>query len=193
MKVALIPCGVTDWRQKGRLLSRVELELTPVGETQCAQWGEQLRPLMLSKIFHAPDELSKATALHIGRRLNIPTKALGALIEVDLGLWAGLTEDQLKKRYAKAHRQLVDSPLSVSPPQGEGFSEAAHRVRTCLKKRIKPDGPTGIGLVMRPLTFAMARYVLEGAASAKIWETSQRADGPVVMDCVSVTVPAADA
>jgi broad specificity phosphatase PhoE len=193
MKVALIPCGVTDWRQEGRLLGRVELELTPDGEMQCVQWGEQLRPLMISRIFHAPDELSKATAQHIGRRLNVPTKALDALVEVDLGLWAGLTEAELKKRYAKAHRQLVESPLNVSPPQGEGFSEAADRVRNCLKKRIKPNGPPGIGLVMRPLAFAMARYVLEGAPSTKIWETSQQVDGPFVMDCVDVPAPAANA
>ena len=190
MKVALIPCGPTEWREKGRLLGRVELELAPDGEVQCAQWGEQLRPLMLSRIFHAPDELSKATAQHIGRRLKIPTKTLDALVEVDLGLWAGLTEEELKKRYAKAHRQLVDSPLNVSPPQGEGFSDAADRVRTCLKKRVKPNGPAAIGLVMRPFAFAMARSLLEGAASAGIWETSQCADRPLVMDCVGVPTPA---
>ena len=83
MKVALIPCGVTEWRQKGRLLGRAELELTAKGETQCAAWGEQLRPLMLSKIFHAPDGLSRDTARQIGRRINVPTKALDALVEVD--------------------------------------------------------------------------------------------------------------
>ncbi len=190
MKVALIPCGPTDWRQKGRLLGRVELELAPEAEVQCTQWGEQLRPLMLSRIFHAPDELSKSTAQHIGRRLSVSTKAVGALREVDLGLWAGLTEEELKKRYAKAHRQLVESPLNVSPPQGEDFSDAADRVRACLKKRIKPNGPAAIGLVMRPFALAMARCVLEGAASTEIWETSQGADRPLVMDCVGVPAPA---
>lgn len=189
MKVALIPCGVSDWRQEGRLLGRVELELAPDGERQCAAWGEQLRPAMLSRIFHAPDGLSKATAQNIGRRLNIPTKALNALVEVDLGLWTGLTEDQLKKRYAKAHRQLVDAPLTVSPPKGEGFSDAADRLRACLKKRIKPNGKAGIGLVMRPLTFAMARYVLEGAAAASIWELSQRQTELLVMECNGVPAP----
>jgi broad specificity phosphatase PhoE len=184
MKVALIPCGPTDWRQKGRLLGRVE------GEVECAQWGEQLRALMISRIFHAPDGLSKTTAQHIGRRLNTPTKTLDALVEVDLGLWAGLTEEELKKRYAKAHRQLVESPLNVSPPQGEDFSDAADRIRLCLKKRVKPNGPAAIGLVMRPVTLAMARCVLAGTASAEIWETSQSADQPLVMDCAGVPAPA---
>jgi broad specificity phosphatase PhoE len=191
MKVALIPCGPTEWREKGRLLGRVELTPTAAVEGQCAAWGEQLRDVVRSKIFHAPDELSRATAQLIGRRLNVPTKALDDLVEVDLGLWAGLTEEQLKQRYAKAHRQLTESPLNVSPPEGEDFSAAAGRVRACLKKRLKPNGSNGIGLVMRPLTFAMARSVLEGAASTKIWETSQQADAVVIVDCEGVPAPVA--
>jgi broad specificity phosphatase PhoE len=191
MKVALIPCGVTGWRQKGRLLGRVELEPAPDAQAQFSAWGEQLRSANLGRIFHAPDRLSTATAQYIARELNIPAKALGALVEVDLGLWAGLTEEELKKRYAKAHRQLVDSPLNVSPPDGEDFSKAADRLRACLKKRVKPNGKGAIGLVMRPLSFAMARYVLGGGQSARIWETSQSDVGPVVMDCAGVPEPVA--
>jgi broad specificity phosphatase PhoE len=193
MKVALIPCGVTDWRQQGRLLGRAELEPAPGAESQIVAWCEQLRLAKLDRIFHAPDGLSKATAQYIARQLNIPTKTLSALVEVDLGLWAGLTEEELKKRYAKAHRQLVDSPLNVSPPDGEDFSDAANRLRACLKKRIKPNGKEAIGLVMRPLTFAMARYVLEGGEHARIWETSQSEVEPVVIECTGVPEPVASA
>lgn len=186
MKVALIPCGVTDWRQKGRLLGRVDLAFTPNGEAQCATWGEELRPALLGRIFHAPDELSRATAQRIGRRLNLPIKALDDLNEVDLGLWTGLTEGELKKRYAKAHRLLADSPLNVTPPEGESFSDAARRLRACLKKHIKINGKVGIGLVMRPFAFAMTRCVLEGRQPEELWESSQREDQPIVMDCAGV-------
>lgn len=182
MKVALIPCGVTEWRQEGRLLGRAELELTTQGETQCAAWGELLRPLMLSKIFHAPDGLSRDTARQIGRRINVPTKSLDALVEVDLGLWAGLTEEQLRARFQTAHRQLVESPLNVSPPEGEDFSDAADRLRACLRKRVKPNGKTGIGVVLRPFAFAMARYVLADTEAARIWEISQREAEPLVFE-----------
>jgi len=191
MKVALIPCAVTDWRQQGRLLGRAELEPAPGAESQFAAWSDKLRPAQLARILHAPDGLSKATAQSIARQLNIPAKALSALVEVDLGLWAGLTEEELKKRYAKAHRQLVDSPLNVSPPNGEDFSNAANRLRACLRKRIKPNGKEAIGLVMRPLTFAMARYLLEGGESVRIWETSQSEAEPVVMECTGVPEPVA--
>ena len=190
MRVALIPCGATDWRQEGRLLGRVELEPSSDAESQASQWSETLRPAALGKIFYAPDILSKATAENIGRQLNIPTKPLEGLLEVDLGLWAGLTEEELKKRFAKAHRQLVDSPLNVSPPEGEDFSNAADRVRSCLKKRIKPNGKGAIGLVMRPFMFAMTHSMLQGSDAANIWETSQGETEPVVMECAGIPEPA---
>jgi broad specificity phosphatase PhoE len=191
MKVALIPCGESDWHRKGRLLGRVELEPDPDVDAQCAVWSEQLRPARLRRIFHAPDGLSKAVAQAVAAQLNIPAKPLEALAEVDVGLWAGLTEEELKTRFAKAHRQLIDSPLNVSPPNGEDFSEAAGRVRAGLRKRIKPNGRQAIGLVMRPLALAMARCVLEGSEPVKIWETSQSDAGPCVMDCTGVPEPVA--
>lgn len=191
MKVALIPCGMTDWRAAGRLLGRAELDLAPAAEGQCAAWGEQLRSAGLGKVFHSPDGLSKATAQHIARRLNVPAKVLSGLREVDLGLWSGLTEEQLKARFPKAHRQLVDSPLNVVPPEGEDFAEAAKRMRACFKKRIKPNGKVGIGLVMRPLAFAMARWVLEGVQSTKLWDLSQNDNEPVIIDCHEVPEPLA--
>jgi probable phosphoglycerate mutase len=190
MKVALIPCGATDWRQEGRLLGRVALSFAGDGDVQCSEWGEELRPAALSRIFHAPDELSKTTAQQIARRLNLPTKTLDDLDEVDLGLWTGLTEAELKKRYAKAHRLLLESPLNVTPPQGENFADAVDRLRACLKKRIKANGKAGIGLVMRPFAFAMARHVLEGRQPDELWEESQHEDRPVVMDCSGVPAPA---
>ena len=189
MKVALIPCAATDWGLHGRLLGRVELEPVADSQPQLALWSEQLRGAALDRIYHAPDELSKSTARQLARVLNVPVKELDDLEEVDLGLWAGLTEDDLKKRYATAHRQLVDSPLNVSPPHGEVFAAAADRLRGCFKKRLKPDGKEAVGLVMRPFCFAMARYLLEGEG-VDIWETSRAQAVPVVMELSALPVGA---
>lgn len=182
MKVALIPCGVSEWRREGRLLGRVDLQHAPEADVEIAEWVARLRSTGLSKLFHAPDGLSKGAARRIGRELNIPVKSLDALDEVDLGLWAGLTDAELKKRYAKAHRQLIDSPLNVVPPSGEDFNEAANRVRGCLKKRIKPNGKTGVGLVMRPIAFTIAKQVLEGAEPSELWEASRAKADLLIMD-----------
>lgn len=182
MKVALIPCGPTDWQTAGRLLGRVELSLTDAGQQACCAWLEQLQPLGLARLLHAPDELATQTARFLARRLSIPARTVADLNEVDLGLWAGLTESQLKTRYPSAYRQLCDSPLNVHPPDGEDFGAAARRLNACIRKQFRRNGPEVLGLVVRPFSLAMARSALSGAELSDVWETVRAGAAPVVLD-----------
>jgi len=182
MKVALIPCGATDWQGEQRLMGRVELPLTSEGQKKCGEWAEALGSVGLDRILHAPDDLAKQTASVLARRLSIPTKSLDDLAEFDIGLWAGLTESQLKTRYASAHRELRESPMNVKPPGGESMSKAASRLNACIRKQIKKNDKAAIGVVVRPFTFAIARCVLEDRELTDLWESARQATEPVVID-----------
>ena len=186
MKVILIPCGPTEWRDEGRLLGRVELSLTAQGEQRCDQWRAALAAQSMRKIFHSPDDLASRTAGLIGNPLGIPTKPLDDLCEIDVGLWAGLTEREMKTRYASAHRELCEAPLNVRPPRGEKLSDAVARLQSCLKKRVKPNGKTTIGLVLRPFSFAVARCALQGESFSSVWESAGSVSEPVVVECGGV-------
>jgi broad specificity phosphatase PhoE len=183
MKVALIPCGTTEWHAEDRLLGRVELPLTAADEQQCLQWVERLRPLGLTRILHAPDELATQTAALLARPLSVPTKAVEDLAEVDVGLWTGLTETQIKARFASAHRELRESPLNVNPPGGESLRAAAERLTACIGKQLKRNGKKLLGVVLRPFSFALAKAVLEGSEPTDLWEAARSATEPVVIDC----------
>ena len=191
MKVALIPCGTTAWNEEGRILGRVELSLTAAGHEECGRWAQQLHALGLKRVFHAPDELASRTAALVSRQLSVPTKVLDDLVEVDVGLWAGLTESQLKTRYASAHRELCESPLNVNPPGGESLSGAAQRLNSCVDKQLRRNNAAAIGLVMRPFSLAMAKCALEGADMSKVWELSRGFREPVVVELGDVIQPQA--
>lgn len=186
MKVVLIPCGPTEWHDEGRLLGRVEVPLTARGEQRCDQWRAALAAQSIRKIFHSPDDLASRTAGLIGNPLGIPTKPLEELCEVDVGLWAGLTEKEMKTRYATAHRELCEAPLNVRPPSGEKLSDAVARLQTCLKKRVKPNGKSTIALVLRPFSFAIARCALQGEGFSSVWEAARSVSDPVVVECDGV-------
>lgn len=182
MKIALIPCGQSNWHGQGRLLGRVELTLTPDGAVQCGEWVAALEPLDVQRILHAPDELATQTAACVARKLSVPTKAFEDLVEVDVGLWAGLTESQLKSRYPSAHRELKDDPLNVHPPGGEDLSQAAERLNACIRKQLRKNGSGTIGVVLRPLLLAMARSTLQGQPCRDLWDTARQLDGPQILD-----------
>jgi broad specificity phosphatase PhoE len=182
MKIALIPCAPTEWDEEGRLLGRVDLSPTPAGEESCSRWAELLRPLALRQIYHAPDGLATRTGRLIGRKLLVPTKAARGLAEVDVGLWAGLTEEQLKSRYASVHHELCEAPLNVNPPEGESLGDADARLRMFLKKQLKRSDERALGLVLRPICFALAWCVLAGRALSLLWETAQQKHEPVIIE-----------
>lgn len=192
MKVALIPCAATEWHEKGRLLGRVELPPTPAGLDECNRWAEGLQALELRQIYHAPDDLATRTAELVGRKLLVPTKAARGLAEVDLGLWAGLTEEDLKSRYISTHRELCESPLNVSPPDGESLGAADARLKAFLKKQLKRNGQAAVGMVLRPVSFAMARYALEGREPSTVWDATRQVREPVVIEFANDTMLSGD-
>lgn len=170
MKIALIPCLRTEWRSEGRLLGCTELSVAPAAEADCSAWLEALRPLGLTRLLHSPDELARRTARLIVRALHVPIRSVADLREVDFALWAGLTGEELRTRFASVYRQLGESPLAVTPPGGENLGDAAARLRACLKRRLR--GGQATGLVLRPVVLALARYVLGDYDESRIWSNS---------------------
>jgi len=168
------------------MLGRVELSMTEQGQRACLSWCARLQSMNLERILHAPDELSRSTARLIGRRLDVPTKALEDLVEVDVGLWAGLTQDELKKRYARAFRELCDAPLNVSPPGGENFSQAVERLTRCLRKQLRRTEAEAIAFVLRPLVLALARCILANHDPSAVWETTRRTNEPLILENLQV-------
>jgi broad specificity phosphatase PhoE len=183
MKVVLIPCATTEWHEAGRLLGRVELPLTPEGEQQCDAWIEQLRAYGIECLYHAPDELATRTAELLAERLNVRTRPLEALAEVDIGLWTGLTEAQLKRRFGSAHRELREAPLHVNPPGGEAIADATERLKECVCKQVRKNGRTAIGVITRPLGLALLQCALNGQDFSAVWELARGEAAPVVLEC----------
>ncbi len=190
MKIVLIPCGATEWHAERRLLGRVELELSPSGTEACQSWIPALSELNLQRILHAPDNLATQTAATIARPLSIPTKACDDLREVDVGLWAGLTEAQLETRFATAHRELKDAPLNVAPPGGEKMTDATDRLTACLRKQTRRNGKGAVGVVLRPISFTMVHSALEGRELTDMWVGLRSIEHPITVDLPPKKTPA---
>src|SRR5262249_44666308 len=133
-------------------------------------------------IYHSPDELATKTARIVAQALGVKTRKLADLAEVDMGLWAGLTDDELKKRYASAHHELTEAPLHVSPPEGEDLAAAGVRLSSALQRLLKKNGMAAIALVERPVSLALTRRVLQGGAESQIWDEAREISSPVIVE-----------
>lgn len=184
MKVALIPCSPSDWVQEGRILGRTELPPTDSAAAAAAEIVEALRPLAPTKLFHSPDELCTYTAKVIAKALKLTAKPKDELLEVDMGLWTGLTDEQLRTRFSSAYHLLEESPQSVSPPEGEDFRTAADRVEHALSKLLKRAGDGPVALVLRPITLALLRAHSGEIDDTEIWKAATESGGVVTVEFV---------
>jgi broad specificity phosphatase PhoE len=182
VKIVLVPCVASDWQAEGRLLGRVELGPVPGGEARAAAWATSLREVGVEKVLHGPDELCTATGRWLAAALDVKARGIAELAEVDLGLWAGLTDEQLAKRFASAHHELCEAPLNVTPPEGESLAAAHERLEGFLRSRVRRYGKSAVALVVRPLSLAILHQILSGAAAETIWHPEQTASEPLLLN-----------
>jgi len=158
--IFLIASGQTDWQRHRRLQGATDLPLSPDGAAQITAAAATMPAGMPpSVIFTSPDEASCQTADRFGADIDARIKIRRDLSEMDLGLWQGLTEEDLNHRYRRKFRQWLIDPASVAPPDGESLEEATDRLRAALAKIVsRYNAP--IALVLRPIMLAIATAAL---------------------------------
>lgn len=168
--VILIPWPMTDWQASGRYASNTPVAINEQGEGQLECWMEMIAAQAPAAVYGAgPDPAEQAT-LRIAKHLRIRAKNAKGLEEVDLGLWEGLTQDEMKKRFAKAYKQWKEDPTGIRPPEGEDLSIAGQRLAEALRRLSKKHHNACFAVVLGPLALAAVRCQLEGRGYDSFWK-----------------------
>lgn len=173
----LIPWAQTDWQAAGRYASRTAVAVNDRGSEQLQEWVRLLEEHRPVAIYAEPRDPARQTAEFLGRELKVKVKKSDHLEEISLGLWEGLTPEQLKKRFAKVYKQWRDDPNSVCPPEGEKINQGGQRVLAEVKRLARKHKGEAFGVVLGPLAFAAVRCLLEGLGYDALWGVAQ--DAPV--------------
>lgn len=162
--VVLIDAGPTTWDLAGRLAGRVDLPLAPEGTqavTQaCSVFSKtpgQVRPTAL---LCGPDEASLAAGKLAGGLLRTKPKTVSGLAAIDLGLWEGMTKEQLLDRCPKVCKTMQCDPASIVPPNGEPWNEAKSRIVSAFLGAL-PRNPGVVVVVARPGALTVLRAGLD--------------------------------
>lgn len=157
----LVPWPETEWSATGRLSSRTPLPLTDRGRRQARAWSAELVELTVAGVYSADEQASKETAEILMGAHDTRHKIMPGLAEVDIGLWEGLTSEELNRRYPKVYKRWREEPQSVCPPEGESVSAAQMRITEAIEKATaKLSGKAAI-VVLGPLAFGLARESFE--------------------------------
>ena len=138
--VVLIRPGCTDYDAQSRLIGSLEMPMNAKGVEQVSALVGKMQQLGRKPevILTSPADPACATARLIAEALGgIKLKKLEELENVNQGLWQGLLEADIRKRYPKVFRSGREKPHSICPPEGETLSDACSRMQKSLNKAIK--------------------------------------------------------
>ena len=90
-------------------------------------------------------------------------------MEIDLGLWQGMTLSEIKLRHPRVYKQWLEKPDSVTPPEGEGLAQAGKRLDQTIVRILRKNKEMTIGVVLGPFALALARLSREGRSIDEVW------------------------
>jgi len=159
-RIILIHAGPTPWDAEGRLTGNHTQPLTDDAhraiESLVPKLPENVAAVYRCKSNEACDEVAKLVA----KRYRLKPRHSDALDAVNLGLWQGLTHDQLRFRFATAFPRWEENPASVIPPNGESFDQALSRLDHAARNIVRRDRGKTIVIAMRPMAQQMLGGIL---------------------------------
>jgi hypothetical protein len=119
-----------------------------------------------SVVYAGEDEGSRQTAGVAGAAFDAKVKTATGLSAMGMGLWEGLTVEELEDRYPKSFRQWRDRPSSVNVPGGEGVGALVERVAGVLVRLLEKHPRKCVCVVLRPVEFSIVDRMLGGGSGA---------------------------
>ncbi|MBC8106540.1 MAG: histidine phosphatase family protein [Anaerolineae bacterium] len=169
-RVLLIQAGPTPWDIEGRLGGRHSLPLQPEARVWIQNTIDQL-PHPPVVVYRAKrNEACDETAKLIATKFNLRPRDHADLDEIDVGLWQGLTRNELRSRFPKAFVQWERHPAAVNPPDGEPLTDAFHRLAGALRSIGWRNRETTIAIALRPMSMRVAAGILIGESLDQIAE-----------------------
>jgi broad specificity phosphatase PhoE len=138
--IVLIRACCTDYEDAHRLLGNLSVPLNARGTGQVSEIVQQLRQqsISLEVILTSPEDPAACTAHAVARAFpRLKVRELDELRNVNQGLWQGLPENDVRRRFPRFFRSGKEDPTAICPPEGETLLDACQRLESVLSRALK--------------------------------------------------------
>jgi probable phosphoglycerate mutase len=170
LEIILIRPGSTEYDRQGRIQGSLDIPLSDEGRSEAARTSKELQGRELETIYASPCQAASETGEILAADLSAKLKKIDQLRNLDLGLWQGLTLEEVRLKHPRVFRQWYDDPLSVSPPNGEPASDGIRRIEPALSKLLRKHKACTIGLILPEPLAGLARAFLTHEDLTNLWK-----------------------
>ncbi|MFM8577851.1 MAG: histidine phosphatase family protein [Planctomycetaceae bacterium] len=163
--LVVVRAGATCFDLNGRIQGTLDLPLCDEGCEEARLAVEDVVRRSPTSIVSSPSRCSIETAGPLAARLGVRTRTVPTLVNLDFGLWTGLSVDEIRQRRPRIYRRWQENPWTITPPGGETLESACDRVRETLDRLLRKS-PSGSMVVVAP--DPLSRIIGWGAAGHPI-------------------------
>jgi broad specificity phosphatase PhoE len=169
-----VQTGQTVWEEQSRFDSLAGVPLSDSGREVIRRVAKELVPHEPTGLYASPGEAEQETANLLAKELDLKVRTEKQMVEIDFGLWQGLTMNEIRRRQPRLHKQWLEAPSGVRPPGGESLSEAGDRIREAVREILRREKKQAPVLVLRPVVLGVLRCCFEEAQLDDIWKHASR-------------------
>nr|WP_264171351.1 histidine phosphatase family protein [Clostridium algidicarnis] len=161
--------GETKWNIEGRMQGFKNSDLTQRGIGDARSLGESLKDIDFDCIYSSPLGRALDTAKYIRQDDNTKIILDDSLKELNLGLWEGMTHEEIKEKYPIQYNNFREHPESFESQGGESFLELIKRVEKGLNNIIKDENHENILIVTHTCVIKAISIIVKGNDVKDFW------------------------
>lgn len=131
-RLILVRHGETEWNRAGRMQGHDDSPLTANGRAQAQAVARRLAGMSCSALYHSDLGRTRDTANAIATATGLAPHADPRLRERALGIFQGLTRNQIRERHADDFDAYIAREPDFVIPDGESLRQLSRRVVACL-------------------------------------------------------------
>jgi broad specificity phosphatase PhoE len=173
-RIILVRHGETEWNRVERFRGRADVPLNEAGLAQAENTGRRIAAEWNpAAIYASPLSRAVKTAEAIARHFALPVQAHPGLIDIDYGLWQGLTPGEAGERWPEAADAWYNAPHTARIPRGETLEELGARVREVVNEMVARHEGQTVVLVSHTVVNRIILLTILGLGNDRFWRLRQ--------------------
>ncbi|MFN8452625.1 MAG: histidine phosphatase family protein [Anaerolineae bacterium] len=146
-RIVLIRPGETEWNRQGRWQGWVSIPLNDLGRRQATALANFIRHIGMGALYTSDLKRALETAECLAQPLGFTPIPDPRLRERNIGLWQGLTLDEMRAWYPDEYATMLSDIDGYRIPGGESRNDVRARVTKALNDILKQSSSETVGIL----------------------------------------------
>ena len=170
----LVRHGQTEWNRVERFRGRADVPLNETGiqqaEATSKRIAAQWQPVA---VYTSPLSRAMKTAEAIAHPFQLTVNPLAGLVDIDYGLWQGLTPEEVGERWPQELNAWYNAPHTVRIPGGESLADLRVRGLDAVHQLADQYEGETIVLVGHTVINRVILLAVMGLGNERFWRLHQ--------------------